>query len=77
MHTVPFQVCDQTYTPEMALYAISGVYVWPNITGGVSHHNYECSRAYKAPDKVCVQTQPAPKDGGRDRENVRNSRRTG
>lgn len=25
----------------------------------LSHHNDERSRAYKAPDKVCIQSQPA------------------
>lgn len=34
----------------------------------VSHHNDECSRAYEAPDKVGIQSQPAPTEIKMERE---------
>lgn len=41
----------------------------------VSHHNDERSRADKAPNEVCVQTQPAPEDGERETSRMRDGRK--
>lgn len=70
IHALPLFICLLILNKHMSTLCVK------NMTGSVSHHNDECSWAYKAPDEVCVQTQPAPKEGRQERQSMRNSRRS-
>ncbi len=49
--------CTNTWQPA---YSVLLCQVCVKMHVFVSHHNDECSRTYEAPDKVRVQSQPAP-----------------